>query len=74
MTNESMDRALGSMLERLKEMKTTTVPIQAIDKKYADQNGWAFHRLWTRCVGTEDYNKQEWLAIEKQLTKAKIIS
>lgn len=27
-----------------------------------------FHRLWTKAVGTSDYEKNEWLALEKALT------
>lgn len=26
-----------------------------------------FHRLWTKAVGTSDYDKQEWLEFERQL-------
>jgi len=25
------------------------------------------HKLWTKAVGTEDYNKQEWLLLERMI-------
>lgn len=29
----------------------------------------AFHRLWSSCVGTKDYNKEAWLEVQKQLNQ-----
>lgn len=26
-----------------------------------------FHKLWTKAVGTEDYNKPEWMELEKKI-------
>lgn len=32
-----------------------------------------FHFLWTACVGTEGYNKEQWQAVNKQLEMAEVI-
>ncbi len=39
----------------------------------AEEHHRMFHRLWTLCVGTPDYNKEHWRQIEIQLIQAKII-
>ena len=33
----------------------------------------SFHRLWTACVGTANYDKSAWNSCERQLKLAKII-
>jgi hypothetical protein len=33
----------------------------------------AFHRLWTKAVGTSDYNKEEWMKLEKEILDYQVI-
>lgn len=33
----------------------------------------AFHKLWTACVGTSNYSKAGWQAVERQLRTADLI-
>lgn len=32
-----------------------------------------FHDLWSQCVGTPSYNKQDWINIQTQLVNAGLI-
>jgi len=33
-----------------------------------------FHMLWTKAVGTEDYDKQEWKEFQRELLKRGIVT
>jgi hypothetical protein len=32
-----------------------------------------FHKLWTKAVGTDDYNKEEWMKLEKEILDYQVI-
>lgn len=39
---------------------------EALNKKTEQDNMWSvFHRLWSKAVDSDDYNKEEWLKLEK---------
>jgi hypothetical protein len=42
--------------------RLTTLELQSISTNHL------FHRLWTKSVGSSDYDKKEWVELEKRLT------
>jgi hypothetical protein len=63
-----MDQHFGKLLQESRNCPDLPVAQRLTDQQVADYNtNYLFHRLWTKAVATDSYDKREWRELEKRL-------
>ena len=63
-----MDQHFGKLLQESRPCPDLPVAQRLTDQQVADYTtNYLFHRLWTKSVATDSYDKREWRELEKRL-------
>ena len=65
-TKDGYPEAAAGWQEKLNQIKRWIDLVEGLETPSFNTSE-GFHKLWSRCVGTEHYDKSAWKSVEKQI-------